>query len=36
MYVALFWPVIVPLALPVLLVAISVGATFRPAAREGE
>jgi len=34
MYISLFWPVIVPLALPVLLVAISVGATFRPAKRE--
>ena len=36
MYVALFWPVLVPLVLPILLVAISVGATFRPAEREAE
>ena len=33
MYTALFWPVIVPLAIPILLVAISMGATFRPAVR---
>jgi hypothetical protein len=36
MYISLFWPVIVPLALPIFLVGLSTGATFRPAKREAQ